>query len=111
MHAAKVSPMEPLVAGFWGAAFGTAGLMLAGAAVAYGASLRRMGLMAAVGAVMYPAFAASYLKLLPGLRDATHLRVEATMFMLCAVLLGHLVLAMIGILRQPVAARRWPVGV
>ena len=102
--------MQSIVAGWWGAAFGTAGLMMAGAVAAYLASLRRVALMAASASVLYTSFAASYLGLLFDVDAGARLRLDATIFMLCAVLLGHLVLAMIGHLRQPAAARRWRRG-
>jgi len=99
--------MQPFVAALWGAAFGTSGLLLAGAVAAWLASLRRMALLAITGTVLYATFAASYLGLLPGIDAATRLRCEGTVFMVCGVLLGHLVLAMIGHLRVPAVARRW----
>lgn len=102
--------MQSIVAGWWGAAFGTAGLMMAGAVAAYLASLRRVALMAASASVLYTSFAASYLGVVFDVDAGARLRLDATMFMLCSVLLGHLVLAMIGHLRQPAAARRWRSG-
>lgn len=102
--------MQSIVAGWWGAAFGTAALMMAGAVAAYLASLRRVALMAATASVLYTSFAASYLGFLFDVDAGARLRLDATIFMLCAVLLGHLVLAMIGHLRQPATARRWRVS-
>src|SRR4051812_28141937 len=48
--------MESVVAGFWGAFFGTAGLMVAGAAAAFALSLRRVALMAAGASLLFVAF-------------------------------------------------------
>lgn len=99
--------MEPLVAGFWGAFFGTAALMLAGAVAAFLGSLRRVAVMAAISSALYIVFAASYLDLVQLAADpALRLRINGSVFMLAAVLLGHLVIAMLGHLREPQAARR-----
>jgi GGDEF domain-containing protein len=85
--------------------------MLAGAVVAYLSALRRVALIAGFASLLIVFFAASYLGLLPipdwRLRD----RVLADVFTLCSVLLGHMVLAMIGHLREPVVARRWRAAV
>jgi GGDEF domain-containing protein len=103
--------MDPLVAAFWGAFFGTAALMVAGAFVAYLRALRRVALIAACASLLVVAFVACYLGLLPLADAGTRERVLANVFMLCAVLLGHMVLAMIGHLRDPLVAQRWRVGV
>jgi GGDEF domain-containing protein len=99
--------MSPLVAGFWGAFFGTAALMLAGAATAWLRGLHRVALIAAAASVTVVLFAASYLGLMPVSGEAARVRLDANVFALCAALLGHLVLAMIGHLREPVSANRW----
>jgi GGDEF domain-containing protein len=98
--------MDPLVAGFWGAFFGTAALMLAGAVVAWVRELRRVALVAASSTVTVVLFAVSYLGLVPFSGEAARVRMDANVFALCAALLGHLVLAMIGHLREPVRAHR-----
>ena len=102
--------MQPLVAAFWGAFFGTATLMIAGAVAAYLRDLRRVAVMAASAAFLYIVFVSSYLGLLPMPSGSIRLRFDATVFMFCAVLLGNLVLAMIGHMREPAAARRWRTG-
>src|SRR5437660_11562667 len=99
--------MDPLVAAFWGAFFGTAALMLAGAAVAWVQSLRRVAAIAASASVTVVLFAASYLGLVPAPDEAARVRLDANVFAVCAVLLGHLVFAMIGHLREPAVARKW----
>lgn len=103
--------MQSWVAGFWGAFFGTAALMVAGAVAAWLRALRRVALIAAGAAAVFVLFALAYLGLLPGAEDeAARLRVDAAVLVLSAMPLGHLVLAMIGLLREPVAARRWRTG-
>ncbi|MEJ6023303.1 diguanylate cyclase domain-containing protein [Ramlibacter sp. PS4R-6] len=99
--------MQLLVAAFWGAFFGTAALMLAGALTAYLAELRRVAWIAASATVTVCLFALSYLGLVPLESEAARVRLDANVFALCAALLGHLVLAMIGHMREPAAARRW----
>ncbi|HUR90674.1 MAG TPA: GGDEF domain-containing protein [Ramlibacter sp.] len=103
--------MQPLVAGFWGAFFGTAALMIAGAVAAYIRSLRRVAVMAGSASLLFILFVASYLQLVPFPDAVVRMRVQSCVFILSAVLLGHLVLAMIGHLRVPVAARRWRTGI
>src|SRR3954468_5966995 len=104
---AMVVRMQPLVAALWGAFFGTATLMIAGAVAAYLRDLKRVAVMAASASLLYILFVASYLGLLPMPGDSFRLRFDANLFMFCAVLLGNLVLAMIGHMREPAAARRW----
>lgn len=99
--------MDPLVAGFWGAFFGTAALMLAGAVTAWLRSLHRVGAIAASASATVVMFAASYLGLVPMPDESARVRLDANVFALCSALLGHLVLAMIGHLRDPEVAGRW----
>ncbi len=95
--------MDSLVAGFWGAYFGAAALLLAGAFAALAQSLRRVALIAAVSAVVPSLFAAAFLGLIP--LGSHPIRVLATVSMVCGALLGLMVLAMLGLMRQP--ARAW----
>lgn len=99
--------MDPLVAAFWGAFFGTAALMVAGAVVAYLRALRRVALIAAAASLLVVVFVACYLGLVPLGDERVRERTLANMFMVCAITLGHMVLAMIGHLREPAVARRW----
>lgn len=99
--------MTVIVAGFWGAFFGTAALMVGGAVAAFVLALRRVAVMASGASLLYVAFVVSYLGMWPVAGDTQRLRIDATMFLLCAAPLGHLVLAMIGHMRVPAAARRW----
>ena len=102
--------MDPIVAGFWGAFFGTAGLMIGGAVAAFALDLRRVALMAASASLLFVVFVVSYLGLWPVADADERLRIDANMFMICAAPLGHLVLAMIGHMRVPLQARRWRAG-
>jgi GGDEF domain-containing protein len=99
--------MDPLAAGFWGAFFGTAALMIAGAVAAYVRDLKRVALMVAFGSVLFMTFSALCLGLWPLDEANLRRRAQPGLFLLCAVLLGHMVLAMIGHMRDPQAARRW----
>jgi len=98
--------MQPLVAGVWGAFFGTAVLMFAGAVAAFVRGLRRVALMAGSASILFMSFAATYLGLIPFPDVASRLRAQGTVFIFSAVLLGHLVFAMIGYMREPQLARR-----
>ena len=98
--------MEPLAIAFWGAFFGTVGLMLAASLAAFVRSLHRVALTAALSAVISALFAVAYLGWLP-LGDAgTEARVLAHVAALSAGVLCLMLLAMLGLLRSPVARRR-----
>jgi GGDEF domain-containing protein len=102
--------MDPLVAGFWGAFFGTAALMLAGAFAAYLRSLRRVAVMAASASLLFALFVGTCLGLLPPEEGPGRDRLIANVTALGAVMLGNLVLAMIGLMRDPAIARRLRTG-
>jgi GGDEF domain-containing protein len=102
--------MDPVVAGFWGAFFGTAALMLAGGVAAFVFNLKRVAFMASSASAIFVVFVVSYLGMWPVDDDALRMRIDANVFMASAAPLGHLVLAMIGHLRVPVIARRWRTG-
>lgn len=96
--------MDPLVAGWWGAFFGSAALLFAGGLAALARSLRRVALLAAFSAVAPSLFAASYLGLVPLGSDPP--RVLAHVGMVTGGLLGLMVLAMLGLMRRPHDALR-----
>ena len=97
--------MDALAAGFWGAFFGTAVLMLALSLVAFVRSHRQVALMAGLSAVVSAAFVIAYLGFLP-LQPATEGRLLAHVAMLAAVPLALMLLAMLGLLRQRATAQR-----
>ena len=99
--------METIAAGFWGAFFGTATLMLALSLVAFLRSHRRVALMAALSALVSAAFVVAYLGWLPIPADA-EARVLAHVAIATAVCLALMLLSMLGVLRQrPAAGRAW----
>ena len=97
--------MQPLVAGFWGAFFGTAALMLVVSLVAYGRSHRRVALMAGLSAAISAAFVAAFLGWLPvdGRAEARVLGHVAT---LSAAVLSLMLMSMLGLLRERARASR-----
>lgn len=97
--------MDALAAGFWGAFFGTATLMLAASLVAFARSQRRVALMAGLSAAVSAGFAVAYLGWLPP-EGAAEARLLAHVAVLTAVTLALLLLAMLGLLRTGLAARR-----
>jgi GGDEF domain-containing protein len=97
--------MDALAAGFWGAFFGTAVLMLALSLAAFVRSHRQVALMAGLSAVVSAAFVIAYLGFLP-LEPATEGRLLAHVAMLAAVSLALMLLAMLGLLRQRASAQR-----
>ena len=93
-------PMEKLAIGLWGWYFGTTVLMLAGSAVAFARSLRRVSVNAGLAALASAFFAAAFLGGLPISNDATLARFLADVGCLVAVVLAYLLLAMLGVLKQ-----------
>jgi GGDEF domain-containing protein len=98
--------MGALAAGFWGAFFCAVALMLAGSLAAFFRSLQRVALTAALSALISALFVVAYLGWLPiGDADA-QARFLAHLAAGTAVVLGLMLLAMLGMLRQPQRARR-----
>jgi GGDEF domain-containing protein len=97
--------MDRLAAGFWGAFFGTAALMLALSLVAFVRSQRRVALTAGLSALVSAAFVVAYLGWLP-LSGATEARVLAHVAMLTSVTLALMLMALLGVLRSRAAAQR-----
>lgn len=101
--------MHILAAGFWGAFFATAGLMLAASLAAFARSHRRVALMAGLSAVVSAGFVLAYLGWLP-LEGATESRLLAHLAVLVATTLALMLLALLGLLRNRVFARRVTAG-
>ena len=97
--------MDAWAAGFWGAFFGTAALMLGVSLAAFARLHRRVALMAALSACFSAAFVIAYLGWLP-LPEAVEARVLAHVAMLVASVLALMLLALLGLLRQPRSARQ-----
>ena len=98
--------MDPLVSGFWGAFFGTVGLMLTGSLLIYARTRRkvplRMGMVAGLSAL----FAVAYLGGLPIADRGAEQRVLAHVAAASFALLVVLLLALLGLTRQPLQRRR-----
>jgi GGDEF domain-containing protein len=92
--------MEPLAAGFWGAYFGTAGLLLGGAVLAFNRSARRVAVTGSLAAVLSALYVMVYLGLLPGVEDESQLRMQAQLAALSAAVLGLLLFNLLGLLRE-----------
>jgi GGDEF domain-containing protein len=101
--------MDVLAAGFWGAFFGTAALMLAISLVAFVRSQRRVALTAGSSALISAAFVVAYLGWLP-LEGGAEARVLAHVAMFSSLALGLMLMSLLGLLRQPRGARRTIVG-
>lgn len=98
--------MDMWVAGVWGAFFGTVALMLLASLLAFVRSLHRVALAAGLSALVSALFVVTYLGALP-LPDApTEARVLAHVAALCAAVLGLMLLATLGLMRDPARARR-----
>lgn len=98
--------MNPLAAGFWGVFFGSAGLMLIGSVLAYARTRHRVPLRAALVAGLSALFAVAYLGGLPISNRETEERVLAHLAPASFALLGVLLLALLGLTRQPDRGRR-----
>ena len=94
-----------MAAGFWGAFFGTAGLVLAGSLAAYVRSRRRVALILGLSALVAAAYVLVHLGWLP-LAERSTARVQAHTAILAATTLSHMLLSLLGLLRHPGAARR-----
>lgn len=100
--------MDTWAVGFWGAFFGTAGLMLAASLAAFARSLHRVALMAALSAIISAAFVVAYLGWLPVADPDVQARLLAHVAVVAAVSLALMLLSMLGLLRRrDVGARAW----
>lgn len=105
--------MNPLAAGFWGAFFCTATLMLVVSLAAFRRSHRRVALMAGLASLCSAAFVVAYLGWLP-LEGSVEARVLAHVAVLTAVALALMLMSTLGMLRQAAAGRQavaWLLGV
>lgn len=91
--------MDTVAAGFWGAFFCTAALMLVISMVAFLRSHRRVALMAGLTSVFSAAFVVAYLGWLP-LSSRVEARVLAHVAVLTAVTLALMLMSTMGMLRQ-----------
>jgi GGDEF domain-containing protein len=101
--------MDRLAAGFWGAFFGTAALMLAISLAAFVRSQRRVALTAGLSALVSALFVAAYLGWLP-MTGAVEARVLAHVAMLTAITLALMLLSLLGLLRKTAAGLRLVAG-
>jgi GGDEF domain-containing protein len=97
--------MDPIAAGFWGAFFGTAALMLGISLAAFVRLHRRVALTAGLSAFVSAFFVAAYLGWLPGQGEA-EARLLAHVAVAVASGLALLLLVWLGLLREPDHARR-----
>ncbi|HEX2543778.1 MAG TPA: diguanylate cyclase [Ramlibacter sp.] len=97
--------MDKLAAGFWGAFFCTALLMLLVSLAAFRRSHRRVALMAGLTSVFSAVFVMAYLGLLP-LQADTEARVLAHVAVLTAVSLAMMLMSTMGMLRHVRVARQ-----
>lgn len=98
--------MDSLIAGFWGAFFGTVALMLAASLAAYARSLQRVALLAALSAIVSALFTCAFLGWLPIGNAAVQARVLAHVAVGSAVVLGLMLASMLGLLRKREVARQ-----
>jgi GGDEF domain-containing protein len=96
--------MDPIAAGFWGAFFGTATLMLGISLAAFLRLHRRVALTAGLSAAVSALFVAAYLGVLPLDGDA-EARVLAHLAVGVATILALMLLALLGLLREQRVAR------
>jgi GGDEF domain-containing protein len=97
--------MDSLAAGFWGAFFGTAALMLLAALAVFLRSHRRVALMAGLSALLSAAFVVAYLGWLP-VQGEVEARLLAHVAILTSAGLALMLLSLLGLLRQQLQSRR-----
>lgn len=98
--------MNTVAAGFWGAFFGSVALMLTGSLLAYARSPHKVPLRAALVAGVSALFAWAYLGGLPIAQRDVEQRVLAHVAAVSFALLGLLLLALLGLTRQPLQRHR-----
>ncbi|HVE52434.1 MAG TPA: GGDEF domain-containing protein, partial [Ramlibacter sp.] len=91
--------MDTVAAGFWGAFFCTATLMLVISLAAFFRSHRKVALMAGLASVISAAFVVAYLGWLP-LPDAAEARVLAHVAVFTSISLALMLMSTMGMLRQ-----------
>ncbi len=97
--------MNVIAVGFWGAFFGTVGLMATGAALAFARSLHRLGFNAMLTAISSALFVTAYLGWLPiQSRDVSD-RVLAHVATVTSGVLAYLLFYILGLQRRPQLAR------
>lgn len=97
--------MDKVAAGFWGAFFCTASLMLVLSLAAFVRSHRRVALMAGITSLVSAAFAVAYLGWLP-FEGNVEARVLAHVAVAAAVSLALMLMSTMGMLRQHTLGRR-----
>lgn len=98
--------MDVVAAGFWGAFFCTATLMLVISLTAFARSHRRVALMAGITSVVSAGFVAAFLGWLPLPEGPVEARVLAHVAIATAVCLALLLMSTLGMLRQRAVGRR-----
>ncbi|HSV36042.1 MAG TPA: diguanylate cyclase [Ramlibacter sp.] len=98
--------MHTLAAGFWGAFFGTAALLLAGSLAAFARSLQRVALTAALSSLASSFFVAAYLGWVPVWHPERYPRLLAHSLSIVCAVLSLTMLATLGLMRRPSVAGR-----
>jgi GGDEF domain-containing protein len=93
--------MDLVAIGFWGAFFGTAGLMLVGALAAFAQADHRVALAAATTAIVSALYAVAYLGWLPIADRTLEARVAAHISIFTGLSLWLMLMTDLGVLREP----------
>jgi GGDEF domain-containing protein len=93
--------MNTVAVGFWGAFFGSVALMLAGSLLAYFRSMHKVALRAALTALLSAVFVVSYIGWLPIGNRQLEERLLAQIAAACSLVLGLMLLALMGVTRNP----------
>ncbi|MES2633653.1 MAG: diguanylate cyclase [Pseudomonadota bacterium] len=102
--------MDSIAVGFWGAYFGTVALLMAGSLGGFLKSMQRVGLTAFLFALISAVFMAAYIDWIALGDTPTRWRWIAHISVFSASVLGLMVLAMLGTMRNPVRARQLKFG-
>lgn len=98
--------MNGIAIGFWGAFFGSAGLLLGAALLAFHRSVRRVALTGSLAAILSAVFVLVFLGWIPGQDAEALMRLQAHLAAVSAAVLGLLLLWLVGALRGRGRARQ-----
>lgn len=102
--------MDQWVSGFWGAYFGAAALMLAGAVFAFTRGVRRVAVNAAMSGIASTFFVVAFLGGLPIDNEDMLDRFLAHVACAVSAVLAYLLFAILGVLRDPSVRRKTAIG-
>lgn len=102
--------MNGIAIGFWGAFFGTVGLLLGAASLAFHRCARRVALTGSLAAILSAGYVVVYLGWVPVQDPGALMRLQAHLAVVSAAVLGLLLLWLVGVLRGRGRSRQAVMG-